>query len=104
MSAVDIAKLYENLSLVDEDEVMLEISEEASIYGVEGVDRCLVGKVLSGKEVNREAFKGLIERIWSPFGQVDVELVGATCSCSILIIAKNRIEYGTEDHGTLETV
>ncbi|TXG56835.1 hypothetical protein EZV62_018148 [Acer yangbiense] len=44
--------------------------------GVEDMDRCLVGKVISGKRVNREAFKGLIEQIWNQFGQVDVELVG----------------------------
>ncbi|TXG70048.1 hypothetical protein EZV62_004983 [Acer yangbiense] len=78
MSAGDITKLCENLSLVDEDEdeAVLEMSEEASIDGVEDVDRSLVGKVLSGKKVNREAFKGLIEQIWNPFGQVEVELVG----------------------------
>ncbi|TXG51751.1 hypothetical protein EZV62_024275 [Acer yangbiense] len=75
MSAAKIAQLYENLSLVDEDGVVHKISEEFIQDGVEDVDRCLVGKVLSGKKVNREAFKGLIEQIWSPFGHVEVELV-----------------------------
>ncbi|TXG69340.1 hypothetical protein EZV62_004275 [Acer yangbiense] len=76
MSATEIAKLYENLSLADEDRAVLEMSEEASVDGIKDVDRCLVGKVLSGKKVNREAFKGLIEQIWNPFGHVEVELVG----------------------------
>ncbi|TXG56665.1 hypothetical protein EZV62_017978 [Acer yangbiense] len=40
------------------------------------VNHCLVGKVLSGKRVNREAFKSLIEQLWSLFGAVETELVG----------------------------
>ncbi|TXG63781.1 hypothetical protein EZV62_010775 [Acer yangbiense] len=75
MSALEIAKLYENLSLAKEDGAVLEMSEETSIDGVKDVDRCLVGKVLSYKKVNREAFKGLIEQIWSMFGHVEVESV-----------------------------
>ncbi|TXG67122.1 hypothetical protein EZV62_008397 [Acer yangbiense] len=67
--------LYENLSLVEEDGAVLEISEEETVDGAKDVDCCLVGKVLSGKKVNREAFRSLIEQIWSPFGQVEVELV-----------------------------
>ncbi|TXG71930.1 hypothetical protein EZV62_000509 [Acer yangbiense] len=52
------------------------MSEETSIDRVKDVNRCLVGKVISYKKVNIEAFKGLIEQIWSPFGQVEVESVG----------------------------
>ena len=75
MSTTDIAQLCESLSLADEDEAVLEISEEATLEGVKEVDLCLVGKVLTSKKVNREAFKGLIEQIWSPFGHIEVELV-----------------------------
>ncbi|TXG64196.1 hypothetical protein EZV62_011190 [Acer yangbiense] len=75
MSYIEISKLYENLTLVDEDEVVLEMAEKVELEGVEDVDRCLVGKVLSGKKVNRESFKGLIEQIWNPYGNVEVELV-----------------------------
>ena len=63
MSATKIAKLYENLSLANEDGAVLEMLKEASIDGIKDVDRCLVGKVLSSKKVNKEAFKGLIEQI-----------------------------------------
>ncbi|KAK3223807.1 hypothetical protein Dsin_010832 [Dipteronia sinensis] len=76
MSEADIAKLYENLSLAGEDGAVIEMTEEASVEGIKNVDKCLVGRVLSGKKVNREAFKGLIEQIWSSIGQVEVELVG----------------------------
>ena len=75
MSAPDISKLCENFSLADKDEAVLEISKEATLNGAKDVDLCLVGKVLMGKKVNREAFKGFIEQIWSTFGQVEVELV-----------------------------
>ncbi|TXG70272.1 hypothetical protein EZV62_005207 [Acer yangbiense] len=75
MASSEIETLYKNLSLEDEDEdeLVREMSEESSLDGKEDVEKCLVGKVLSGKNVNIDAFKGLIEQIWSPFGQVEVE-------------------------------
>ncbi|TXG73278.1 hypothetical protein EZV62_001857 [Acer yangbiense] len=76
MSTVEISQLCEGLSLADEDEAVREIAEEDIQDGAEDVDKCLVGRVLLGKKVNRDAFKGLIVQIWSPFGQVEVELVG----------------------------
>ncbi|TXG48232.1 hypothetical protein EZV62_027526 [Acer yangbiense] len=71
-----IAKLYENLSLADEDEAIHEATEEAKLDGEANVNHCLVGKVLSGKRVNRDAFKTLIDQLWSPFGAVETEVVG----------------------------
>lgn len=76
MADAEISKMYESMSLVDEDEAVLDMAEEVKLEGVQDVDRCLIGKVLSGKKVNREAFKGLIEQIWNPYGNVEVELVG----------------------------
>ncbi|TXG68377.1 hypothetical protein EZV62_003312 [Acer yangbiense] len=75
MGTSEISRLCENLTIVDEDCAVLELSEDTTLDGVEDVDRCLVGKVLTGKKVNREAFKGLIEQIWNPYGQVEVEMV-----------------------------
>ncbi|TXG54824.1 hypothetical protein EZV62_020080 [Acer yangbiense] len=71
MSAKEITDLYENLSIAEEDGVVLETSETEIEDGAKDVDCCLVGKVLTGKKVNREAFRSLIEQIWSPFGQVE---------------------------------
>ncbi|TXG53035.1 hypothetical protein EZV62_022204 [Acer yangbiense] len=67
MSESEIAKLYENLFLVDEDVVVHEMAEEVKVDEAKDVEMCLVGKVLAGKKVNREAFKRLIEQIWNPF-------------------------------------
>ncbi|KAK2660065.1 hypothetical protein Ddye_006598 [Dipteronia dyeriana] len=72
----DIARLYENLSIADEDRSTLELSEDVQRDRVVDVGHCVVGKVLSGKKVNRDAFKTLIEQLWSPFGNVETELVG----------------------------
>ncbi|TXG60126.1 hypothetical protein EZV62_014699 [Acer yangbiense] len=62
MTDTDISKLCENLSLVDEDEAVLEMDEEVQVDGVGDVDRCLVGKVFSGKKVNREEDRN---RVWN---------------------------------------
>ncbi|TXG50705.1 hypothetical protein EZV62_023229 [Acer yangbiense] len=75
MSAADLAGLYENLSLAEEDSAVLEVSEEVQHDGVGDVDRSLVGKVLSGKRVNKDSFKSLIDQLWSPFGKVEIELI-----------------------------
>ncbi|TXG53848.1 hypothetical protein EZV62_019104 [Acer yangbiense] len=76
MAESEIVKLYENLSLADEDGAIHEMPEEDQREGEVEVDLCLVGKILSGKKVNREAFIHLIEQLWSPFGRVAIESVG----------------------------
>ncbi|TXG72530.1 hypothetical protein EZV62_001109 [Acer yangbiense] len=76
MVELEIAKLYGKLSLADEDGVVHEKAEEDQRDGKVEVERCLVGKNLSGKKVNRDAFKNLIEQLWSQFGSVEVESVG----------------------------
>ena len=76
MSAAELVGLYGNLSLADEDRAVLKIAEEAQLEGAGDVDRSLVGKVLSGKRVNWEALKSLIDQLWNPFGNVEIELIG----------------------------
>ncbi|TXG57139.1 hypothetical protein EZV62_018452 [Acer yangbiense] len=76
MGDSEIAKLYEKLSIADEDSAIYEMAEEDQLEGVAEVDICLVGKIISGKKANREAFKNLIEKLWSQFGRVEIESVG----------------------------
>ncbi|TXG57156.1 hypothetical protein EZV62_018469 [Acer yangbiense] len=76
MAEPEIAQLYENLSIADEDGEVHdipagEIREEEVAVGL-----CLVGKILSSKKVNREAFIHLIEQLWSQFSRVEIESVG----------------------------
>ncbi|TXG53061.1 hypothetical protein EZV62_022230 [Acer yangbiense] len=72
----EIAKLYGKLSLADEDGAIHEMAEEDQRDGEVEVELCLVGKILYGKKVNMDAFKNLIEQLWSQFGSVEVESVG----------------------------
>ncbi|TXG58077.1 hypothetical protein EZV62_015906 [Acer yangbiense] len=76
MESKELAKLCENLSLADEDSEIHQMFGGIENEGVKDVHHCLVGKVLSSRRVNREAFKTVIEQIWSPFGNVDIEVVG----------------------------
>ncbi|TXG57878.1 hypothetical protein EZV62_015707 [Acer yangbiense] len=76
MGSKELAQLCENLSIKDEDSAIHQVSGGIERDGVEDVNHCLVGKVLSGKRVNREAFKSVIEQIWRPYGSVDIEVVG----------------------------
>ncbi|TXG48147.1 hypothetical protein EZV62_027441 [Acer yangbiense] len=76
MDTEEIAKLCQVLSLYDEDVVICQISGEDMQEGFNDVTHCLVGKVLTGRRVNREAFIGVIEQLWSTIGQDEIELVG----------------------------
>jgi hypothetical protein len=65
------------------------------------VDLCLIGKILSGKKVNREAFIHLIDQLWSPFGRVEIESVGVNIFMFHFLIRRRGIGYGIEVHGIL---
>ncbi|TXG63812.1 hypothetical protein EZV62_010806 [Acer yangbiense] len=76
MGSTDLARLCENLSIKDEDNEIHQIAKDVGRVGVEEVEHCLVGKVLAGKRVNREAFRAVIEQLWCPFSNVEIEVVG----------------------------
>ena len=76
MGDSDISKLYEKLSITDVDGEIFEMAEEDQVEGGAVVELCLVGKIISGKQENTEAFINLIEKLWSPFGRVEIESVG----------------------------
>ncbi|KAK0599999.1 hypothetical protein LWI29_010594 [Acer saccharum] len=74
MGTSEIVKLCELLSLSDDGKTVRP-QEEIRREGIADVSHCLVGKVLSGKKVNREAFISVIEQLWNPFSQVEVEVI-----------------------------
>ncbi|KAL5808866.1 hypothetical protein ACOSQ3_029557 [Xanthoceras sorbifolium] len=69
-------KLWESLSLNDEDGPVLNIRDEVHEEGVHEVSLCLVGKVLTRKKINREAFKVVMEQIWGLVSKVEIERIG----------------------------
>lgn len=80
-------KLCESLSLTDKEPI-LQIDGEAEQVGITDVGLCLVGKVLSTKKVNRDAFIGVIEQLWNPFGRVEIEAFAD----NIFVIYFNNLE------------
>ncbi|KAL5807728.1 hypothetical protein ACOSQ3_028419 [Xanthoceras sorbifolium] len=76
MATEEILKLCEALSLSEEDGPVLDIAEDVQADGIRSVEHCLVGKILSRRKVNREAFRGTIEQIWGTVGRIDIEMVG----------------------------
>ncbi|TXG61024.1 hypothetical protein EZV62_012387 [Acer yangbiense] len=103
MAESEIAKLYENLSLADEDVAVHEMPEEVQVDGVTDVVHCLVGKVLSGKKANRDAFINLMEQLWNPFGpwyfdksRIALEMLVGTGDISLL--GFNRVKLWIQIH------
>ncbi|KAL5813680.1 hypothetical protein ACOSQ4_024321 [Xanthoceras sorbifolium] len=80
MDTDEIARLCESLSISEIDGPICRVDGEVKRMGRSDVSHCLVGKVLSGKRVNREAFKGVIEQLWSVMGSVEIESVGDNLS------------------------
>ncbi|TXG72776.1 hypothetical protein EZV62_001355 [Acer yangbiense] len=74
MDPSELIKLCETLSL-SETEPFYLIKGETKHVGASDVSHSLMGKVLSSKRVNREAFIGVIEQLWSPFGRVEIEVI-----------------------------
>ncbi|TXG60762.1 hypothetical protein EZV62_012125 [Acer yangbiense] len=75
MGVDDIGGSCEMFASSDFDGPEVLIKGEAHKEGIKEVSHCLMGKVLAGKRINREAFKGVIEQLWSSFGVVEVEMI-----------------------------
>ncbi|KAL5804737.1 hypothetical protein ACOSQ3_031537 [Xanthoceras sorbifolium] len=76
MATEEILKLCEALSLSEEDGPILDIAGDVQADGIRSVEHCLVGKILSRRKVNREAFRGTIDQIWGTVGRLEIEMVG----------------------------
>ncbi|KAL5853163.1 hypothetical protein ACOSQ3_008281 [Xanthoceras sorbifolium] len=76
MDAEEIDRLCESLLSTDIDGPIVEVEGEDYIEGIRDVNYCLAGKVLSKKWVNRDAFRTVIEQLWSSIGRVEVEAAG----------------------------
>ncbi|KAL5862157.1 hypothetical protein ACOSQ4_003453 [Xanthoceras sorbifolium] len=76
MATDEILRLCKALSLSEEDGPVLDITGDVQADGIRSVKHCLVGKILSRRKVNREAFRGTIEQIWGTVGRVEIEMVG----------------------------
>ncbi|TXG64077.1 hypothetical protein EZV62_011071 [Acer yangbiense] len=75
MDAEELEKHCAALS-IDGGVPTLNIKIENHRESVLEVCHCLVGRILSRKWVNREAFKAVITKIWNTMGDVEIEMVG----------------------------
>ncbi|KAL5803083.1 hypothetical protein ACOSQ4_031388 [Xanthoceras sorbifolium] len=75
MATEEIMKLCETLSLTEDDGLILKIDGEVHDEGIRSVTHCLVGKILSRKKINRDAFRSAIEQIWSTVSTVDIKVL-----------------------------
>ncbi|KAL5745637.1 hypothetical protein ACOSP7_026783 [Xanthoceras sorbifolium] len=76
MATDEILRLCEALSLSEEDGPVLDIAGDVQADGIKSVEHYLVGKILSRRKVNREAFRGTIEQIWGTVDRIEIEMVG----------------------------
>ncbi|KAK3198917.1 hypothetical protein Dsin_022332 [Dipteronia sinensis] len=75
MNLEEIAMLCANMSLTEKDGPVQRLHTDLRTVGIQRVALCLVGKVITNKMVNREAFLGLIGRIWQVEEGLEVEVV-----------------------------
>ncbi|KAL5739486.1 hypothetical protein ACOSQ2_028666 [Xanthoceras sorbifolium] len=76
MDEVEIAKLCESLSLSDKDGPIATMDNDLKKNGVQKLALSLVGKVITNKVINREAFRSVIPKIWKTSQGVDIEALG----------------------------
>ncbi|KAL5748488.1 hypothetical protein ACOSP7_025530 [Xanthoceras sorbifolium] len=75
MDSEELARVCAKLSLTEEDGPMANIGESISDSGMRRVSLCLFEKIFANREVNRQAFKGAIVKIWSTVKDFEVESV-----------------------------
>jgi hypothetical protein len=68
--ADEIERLCSKVSLTEGEKEGIQVLEGEIVEGREIGERCLVGKLWSGKRVNREAFQTQLSRIWRLVGTV----------------------------------
>ncbi|KAL5850007.1 hypothetical protein ACOSQ4_008020 [Xanthoceras sorbifolium] len=75
MDADGITRLCARMTLSEEEGVAVNIEGATKLLGMEKLSLCLVGKLLTSKITNRDAFRSLIARIWRTSGTLEVETV-----------------------------
>ena len=73
MDPEEIARLCASLSSRSQEEKLWSVRDALKDSVGKKLDLCLVGKVLSNKYINREAFRAVIPKIWQT--TLDVEVV-----------------------------
>ncbi|TXG72009.1 hypothetical protein EZV62_000588 [Acer yangbiense] len=75
MSADEVARLCKALSLKDSEGPLMPLKVELKKDGVKRMGFRLIGKLLSNKLVNRDAFTSLFPRIWRTMEDFEIEVI-----------------------------
>ncbi|KAK3225038.1 hypothetical protein Dsin_004900 [Dipteronia sinensis] len=75
MKAKEIAKLCDSLTLKDNDGLVMPIRRDLTIDGVRLLALRLIGKLLSNKSVNREAFMTVVPIIWRTLEGFEIKVI-----------------------------
>ncbi|KAK2659071.1 hypothetical protein Ddye_005604 [Dipteronia dyeriana] len=75
MNSEEIAMLCANMSLREKDGPAQRLKLDLRTAGVQRMALSLVGKVITNKMVDREAFTGLIARTWRVEEGMEIEMV-----------------------------
>ncbi|KAL5857646.1 hypothetical protein ACOSQ3_005104 [Xanthoceras sorbifolium] len=75
MEATDIAKLCETLSLSEKEGPIVHLDASLKKIGMDKMNLCSVGKIISSKIINREAFCTVIPKIWKMAQDVEIEVL-----------------------------
>ncbi|KAL5760460.1 hypothetical protein ACOSP7_018973 [Xanthoceras sorbifolium] len=75
MDAEEVAKLCASLSLMEASTSATKIEGKLKEVGDRKLSLCLVGKIWTNKQVNREAFRATNPKIWRTKHEVQVEVL-----------------------------
>ncbi|KAL5733961.1 hypothetical protein ACOSP7_031822 [Xanthoceras sorbifolium] len=75
MDPEDVARLYEKLTIIEKGVPEAHIDPKLHAPGMQKISLSLVGKIIANREVNMEAFKATIPKIWRIIKEMGVESI-----------------------------
>ncbi|KAL5789588.1 hypothetical protein ACOSQ2_004476 [Xanthoceras sorbifolium] len=75
MDTQEIARLCKSLSLSEKEGPVVNLDANLKKIGLEKMALSLVGKVISNKVINREAFQSIIPKIWKLSEELEIEVL-----------------------------
>ncbi|KAL5801162.1 hypothetical protein ACOSQ3_032794 [Xanthoceras sorbifolium] len=76
METEDITRFCERLSISEDDGPIMRVEMPLQEKGKKSVAMCLFGKLIANKEINREAFRSAMPRIWRTTKDLEIEAMG----------------------------
>ncbi|KAL5814352.1 hypothetical protein ACOSQ4_024993 [Xanthoceras sorbifolium] len=77
METEELSRICERLSLTEEDGPVKRVDLPLQERGLKSVAMCLFGKLIANREINREAFRSAIPRIWRTTEEFETEAIGS---------------------------